>query len=141
MSPWELFVKLLLCFVKILICFIKRSCLNVSLYPMYTTAILQYLKLLGYATLHFRKWNDVLVVFPLATYSPNKLRQISNNYTFAVKIKIGDHLLPQKCMMMSFLYREKRRKQAESPTYTKNRRIPLQFHNARFYSVQYLCSQ
>ena len=70
---------------------------------MPTAAILQYLNLLGYATLHFRKRIDVLVVFPLATYSPNKLRQISKlfEYTFAVK-KSGDHLFPQKCMMMSF---------------------------------------
>ena len=66
MSPWELFVKSW-------ICFINRSCLDVT-----TTAILQYLNLkplsVGYATLHFRKLNDVFVTFPLATYSPNKLR-------------------------------------------------------------------
>ena len=52
---------------------------------------------------NIQEWNDVLVVFPLATYSLNKLRQISKlfEYTFAVK-KSGDHLLPQKCVMMSF---------------------------------------
>ena len=51
----------------------------------------------------------------------------------------GDHLLPQKCVMMSFFIVKgggvyvtaKNLKQAESPTYTKNRKIPLQFHNVR----------
>ena len=83
--------------VKSLLCFIRRTCLNVSLYPMPTAAILQYLNLLGYATLHFRKRIDVLVVFPLATYCPNKLRQISNNYTlFCRKKKKWRPLAPSK---------------------------------------------
>ena len=70
---------------------------------MPTAAILQYLSI-GYAHCFSGNENDVFVTFRLATYSPNKLRQISKLFKYRLALsKNGGHLLPQKCMMMSFV--------------------------------------
>ena len=142
MSPWELFTSWVF--------FIRRTCLNVSLYPMPTTAILQYLKLIGYA---FQEINWRFGCLSTCYLQPQQTE--ANFQVIWIYICHKNKQMETTCSLKSawqchfFIVKRgggvyvtaKNLKQTESPTYTKNRKLPLQFHNARFYNVQYLCSQ